>query len=153
MSSRDQCARPCSRCLSVLRFADLMCSPLPGCPHLTKGPQERSASCPGAGERLRHCVVTGFTPPPNIHTVPPTAASCHHADHVTQCQGILTWCSKMAEGSLMVSFILKPSQAVSAGWWQMLVHTPHFTWAFMFAEGITPMGKRGNLPLENWPRS
>lgn len=31
---------------------------------------------------------------------------------------------------------------VSAGWWQTLVHKPHFTWAFTYAEGITPMGKK-----------
>lgn len=24
----------------------------------------------------------------------------------------------------------------------MLVHEPHFTWAFTYAEGITPMGKK-----------
>lgn len=122
----------------------------------------KSGSHSGAGERLWCWVVTGFAPSPNVHTVPPATASCHHTgrrssqEHqswVTQCQGILTSWSKAAAGSLLVSFALKPSHAVSAGWWQMLVHKPRFTWAFTYAKGIALMGKKGNLPLENWPRS
>ena len=122
----------------------------------------RSGSHCGAGEKRWCWVVMGFAPSPIAHAVPPTTASCHHAvqrasqEHqswLTQRRGILTWWSKVAAGSLLVSFILKPSHAVSAGWQQMLVHKPHFTWAFTYAKGITPMGKKGNLPLENWPRS
>lgn len=88
----------------------------------------KSGSHSGAGERLWCWVVTGFAPSPNVHTVPPATASCHHTgrrssqEHqswVTQCQGILTSWSKAAAGSLLVSFALKPSHAVSAGWWQM----------------------------------
>lgn len=87
----------------------------------------------------------------NVHTVAPTTASCHHTvqcatqkhqSRVTQRRGILPWWSKAAAGSLLVSFILKPSHAVSAGWWQTLVHKPHFTWAFTYAKGIAPMGKK-----------
>lgn len=67
-------------------------SPLPGwfdalptarLPHISSRDHGRSASCPGARERLRHWVVTEFTPPPEVHTAPLSTASCHHAAHVS----------------------------------------------------------------------
>lgn len=127
-----------------VRLIDPMRAPLPG-QHRSSGPHS------GAGQGLWCWVVTGFTPSSNVHTVAPTTASCHHAvqratqehqSRVTQRRGILPWWSKAAAGSLLVSFILKPSHAVSAGWWQTLVHKPHFTWAFTYAKGIAPMGKK-----------
>lgn len=126
----------------VHRFDELSIARLP---HISSRDHRRSASRPGAGERLRHWIVTECTPSPHIHSsshyslMPPC---CPCQPWVTQCHGILTQCSKVAEGSLMVFFILKPSHAVSAGWWQTLVHMPHFTWAFMFTEETTPMGKK-----------
>lgn len=143
MSSRNQSACPHSRCLLIIRYmgCTLLCQ---AAPHLIKGPQEIRSSWSRRKAETLSC-----------HWIYPTAWCSHSSSHyslmlpccpcqpwATQCHRILTQCSKAAEGSLMVFFIHKTSHAVSAGWWQTLVHRPHFTWAFMFAEGVTPMGKK-----------
>lgn len=76
------------------------------------------------------------------HHVRSTKSSQELRYREPQHQGILMWPWEWAMGSLLVSFSPKPTPPVSAGWWQMLVHEPHFTWAFTYAEGITPMGKK-----------
>lgn len=83
-----------------------------------------------------HLMFTQFLPPqPHVTTQPMSALGNPRpgSSHMVLKSG---W--RVSDGF----FILKPFQAVSAGWWQMLAHIPHFTWAFMFAEGIAPMGKK-----------